>query len=310
MSLIVFDNVVKQINNQITLNKFNLKINKNDRIGIKLTHEESSVLFDLIMKTVKPTSGNIQVHSDPMIVRSDDGFYDELTVKGYLNFFSRISGNTIDIVSESNNFFLSDILNKKIKTLSIDEKERLNLFRIFLFSPELVFVESPLHNLTSTGIELYLKSVKYLRSVGTTIVFTSFYTEELSLLSSDIYHYVNDTLEEINFNDDFKISSRSQDGIIYFKPKEIDFIESINGTSNLRVNSEYYPTNLTMDQLETKLVDFVFFRCHRSYLVNLQRISKLVSYSKNSYSLVLKGDDSEIIPLSRTKLDRLKKLMK
>lgn len=47
----------------------------------------------------------------------------------------------------------------------------------------------------------------------------------------------------------------------------------------------------------------------RSYLVNLQRVSELVSYSKNSYTLILKGNSHIKLPLSRTRLEEMKELM-
>lgn len=64
-----------------------------------------------------------------------------------------------------------------------------------------------------------------------------------------------------------------------------------------------------MTELEARLIKFGFFRCHRSYLVNLQRVRELVSYSRNSFTLVLADEIKTKLPLSRTRLEELKLLL-
>lgn len=88
---------------------------------------------------------------------------------------------------------------------------------------------------------------------------------------------------------------------------EIDFIESVNGVSQLNVSGEQFTSSQTMSELEQQLTTLGFFRCHRSYLVNLQQIAELISYSRNSYTLILKNKSKLL--LSRGKLTDLKALI-
>ena len=44
---------------------------------------------------------------------------------------------------------------------------------------------------------------------------------------------------------------------------------------------------LTLSELEVRLTGFGFFRCHRSYLVNLQRVREVITWTRNSFSLIL-----------------------
>ncbi|WP_245612022.1 LytTR family transcriptional regulator DNA-binding domain-containing protein [endosymbiont 'TC1' of Trimyema compressum] len=44
-------------------------------------------------------------------------------------------------------------------------------------------------------------------------------------------------------------------------------------------------------------------------MVNLQIIRELISYSKNNYTLVLGNNIQSKVPLSRTRLDELRKLL-
>lgn len=107
----------------------------------------------------------------------------------------------------------------------------------------------------------------------------------------------------------YKVACKSADKTVFFSPEEIDFIESINGVSNIRIGDEYFPATATMSELTDKLSKFGFFRCHRSYLVNLQRVAELISYSKNSYTLILKGPTQTKLPLSRSRVVELQQLL-
>lgn len=76
------------------------------------------------------------------------------------------------------------------------------------------------------------------------------------------------------------------------------FIESrgnhcIAYTSNRSVKTEY-----TIDQLEKKLCDLTFFKCHDSFIINIKKISKL---SKSSIVI-----NSKVIPIDEKKFKPLK----
>ncbi|MQS45062.1 LytTR family transcriptional regulator DNA-binding domain-containing protein [Companilactobacillus mishanensis] len=329
MSLVSLEKVMKQDGGQVILKNIDLEVASGSKIGIKMTHKESLVLFKLITGKMVPTSGHIVADNTNTILSEiiEDGLYDSLTVKAYLKFFQTIVGKTDDLDKLKTHFSLEDFWKTKIKHLTANQRERINLFRMFMFSPKLILIESPLRNLTNDGIELYLKALDYVRSNGITVLCTSYYTEELIILSDTVYRYnqnvgleKTDLKQNVDVSDDdseasfmpkrvFKVACNIADKTVFFSPDEIDFIESVNGVSNIRIGNEYFPSALTMNDLEEKLNHFGFYRCHRSYLVNLQRISELISYSRNSYTLILKGKSKEKLPLSRTRLDELRKLI-
>lgn len=330
MALITLENVLKQDGNRTVLKNINLTIKNSSQIGIKMSGEESSVFFELISGKQYPSSGHINRSTDSLLVESkDDGLYDDLTVQGYLKFFKNIADFRDPLEEYIATFSLSDVWKTKIKKLTKDQRKRVSLYRMFLFTPEVVLIEDPFNDLTDEGIELYLKSLEQLRTNNIATLFTSNYTEDLLLLSNEVYRYhrltglektdlaeetdgdtrKNDESESNQPKNVFKVTCKLEDKTIFFSPDEIDFIESINSVSNIRIDDEYFPTDLTMNELENKLSKFGFFRCHRSYLVNLQRVSELISYSKNSYTLILKGNPSAKLPLSRNRLEEMKQLI-
>ncbi|TVX89849.1 ATP-binding cassette domain-containing protein [Paenibacillus agilis] len=106
-----------------------------------------------------------------------------------------------------------------------------------------------------------------------------------------------------------KIPARIQDKIILIDPVDINYVESQDGMSHLHVQSDVYPSSMTLQQLEEKLRVYGFFRCHRSYIVNIQRIREVIIWSRNSYSLILDDDKKSKVPLSKNKYEEMKNVM-
>jgi two-component system LytT family response regulator/two-component system response regulator LytT len=72
------------------------------------------------------------------------------------------------------------------------------------------------------------------------------------------------------------------------------------GTSNYR----------TLDELQARLDPDVFWRVHRSHLVNINKIKEIVPWFSRNYILRMKDDKSTEIPVSRTQTRRLREYLK
>jgi ABC-2 type transport system ATP-binding protein len=107
-----------------------------------------------------------------------------------------------------------------------------------------------------------------------------------------------------------KIPAKIEERILLFDPVEIDYIESESGVSSLNVRGEKFPCMLSLTELEGRLECFGFFRCHRSYIVNLQKVREVVTWTRNSYSLTLSDKIKSSIPLSKGKFPELKEILK
>ncbi len=97
----------------------------------------------------------------------------------------------------------------------------------------------------------------------------------------------------------FKVPARKDDRIVLFDPAEILYATSRDGKTYLRTVAEEAMTNLTLQELETRLVPRGFFKAHRAYLVNLQHIRAVIQFTRNSYSLQLDDTEATLIPLSK-----------
>jgi DNA-binding LytR/AlgR family response regulator len=63
-----------------------------------------------------------------------------------------------------------------------------------------------------------------------------------------------------------------------------------------------------MNYWEERLAELNFFRCHKSYLVNFDKIEKILPMFNNTYLLKIAGYPAEI-PVSRSKAKELSQIL-
>lgn len=74
----------------------------------------------------------------------------------------------------------------------------------------------------------------------------------------------------------------------------------VSGTSNYR----------TLDELQARLDSSVFWRVHRSHLVNINKIKEIVPWFSRNYILRMKDAKATEIPVSRSQTKRLREYLK
>ena len=78
------------------------------------------------------------------------------------------------------------------------------------------------------------------------------------------------------------------------------FTRESEGTSNYR----------TLEELQASLDSEIFWRAHRSYLVNINHIKEVVPWFKSSYVLKMDDRKQSEVPVSRAQTKRLRELLK
>jgi two-component system response regulator LytT len=66
----------------------------------------------------------------------------------------------------------------------------------------------------------------------------------------------------------------------------------------------------TLDELHERLDSTIFWRVHRSHLVNINKIKEIVPWFSRNYILRMKDEKSTEIPVSRTQTRRLREYLK
>lgn len=237
----------------------------------------------------------------------DDGSYEQLTVNTYLKMFAKLSAASAKILTEiEKKYSVSEIRKKKIKQLNNTQKRLVSLARMDLQAKEICLLSEPFQGIDKAGLQNILIGVENLAHKAKIIVFSA-YLDELHNLNIPVYSYdsENQKLGLVTKTEPkLLIKIDGNDKSVCLATNEIEYIESIAGKVWI-VGKETYKSNLTLREVEDKLP--YFYRCHRSYLVNLARIKALVTYGKNSYGLVLENNTE--IPVSRTKIKELKELL-
>jgi two-component system LytT family response regulator/two-component system response regulator LytT len=75
---------------------------------------------------------------------------------------------------------------------------------------------------------------------------------------------------------------------------------SLSGTSNYR----------TLDELQARLDPGVFWRVHRSHLVNINKIKEIVPWFSRNFLLRMKDAKGTEIPVSRAQTKRLREYLR
>lgn len=325
------NNVIKDID---------INIDKGSSISIECSNDVSSLLINLILGRTTPAKGEIYLEDirnfnyfkknigQVGVVLRDDTFYYRMTIGEYMKFFCELLDSKLNYKDVMLKLALLDVANKKIKNLTYSEKRRLSFAREILKQPKLLIFQEPILNMDRDGAKIIIENIENLRTNGTAVLITSVAFKDTLMLSEKAYRLNEDGIIELDNNveeskDNIeeeknikpvykveKIPAKVDERILLFDPKEIDYIESQEGVSNLNIRGDKFPCSISLADLEERLKYFGFFRCHRSYLVNLQRVREVITWTRNSYSLSLDDKAKSSIPLSKRRLDELKDILK
>lgn len=256
----------------------------------------------------------------------ENALYERLKVIEYFHFcqglFNALSQSKEELL---NLLALTEQKNTSISKLKNSEKQRLKLLHTYLSPAPIQVIEEPLQNLDEFSKQSVLLLLAALQKQGKTVFLLSNNLEDLLISSSEIYRLDTQGLRTLDVKEDEvevspspidrapirldKIPTKKNDKIILFNPPEIDYIESVEGVVSVFVAGEGFPCTLSLNDLEQKLTPFGFFRSHRSYIVNLQKVREIITWTRNSYSLALNSAEKTVVPLSKNKLADLKEIL-
>lgn len=250
-----------------------------------------------------------------------DGLYERLTVLDHIQFYKQLYGSSASIHHILDQAMLQQVSKQKVGQLTDSEKRRVHFSRIFLQDVPLFILEEPDIHIDMETKQIYIQLLHTLAQANKHVLILTSNLEH-AISSTDMVYELNQQgckkvhilseehnesskKEEQPFQFD-KIPTKVDDKILLFDPYNIDYIESVEGQAFLYVNGEKFPTIFTLQQLEKRLQPFGFFRCHRSYIVNLQKVKEVITWTRNSFNLILEDQHETSIPLSKSKMSELK----
>ena len=138
--------------------------------------EEGSITFDGIdIRKAKVSIGYLP---------EERGLYVNAVVKDQLLYFAMLNGMDkkvafTEIKKLLEEFKIPGYLNKKVKTLSKGNKQKIQLISAILHKPQIVILDEPFSGLDPVNIELFKSTVLDLKKSGATILFSSHRMEDV-----------------------------------------------------------------------------------------------------------------------------------
>ncbi|WP_256992855.1 LytTR family transcriptional regulator DNA-binding domain-containing protein [Paenibacillus sp. SSG-1] len=259
------------------------------------------------------------------LFRAGQNEYIRLTVEELITFLIKVTERNERVVPLMDYFAIKAERKVKIKDLSSSKRMYVTLLRVFFAHQPTLVLEEPYFYLEEEDRRQFKRILDDLAKEKQILMLTS--NLEDAIISCDAIYRLDefgfhplDIRESEEDNQKVqkqdvasitlqKISTKRNDKVILFDPPEVDYIESMDGMILVHVGGENYVCALTLTELEQRLLNFGFFRCHRSYIVNLQKVREIITWTKNSYSLRLNTGKDAVVPLSRSKLHELKSLL-
>lgn len=106
-----------------------------------------------------------------------------------------------------------------------------------------------------------------------------------------------------------RIPAEKEGKICLLDPEEIYVILVKNKITYIQTQQYEYISNQPLQNLEEKLAESHFFRCHRNFLVNLKKVKEIIPWFHGTYLLVVYAQDKMEIPVSKYRVKEFKTLM-
>ncbi len=335
-----FINAEKRIHDTLVFPSFDLTVNLGQVAALYSSVNVREQMIHLLLGKTALSQGEIRFGPAPLKQASRDiGFlflngplYERLSVEEMLKFIKGLYESNQNIDQALKAVHLDQKRKLKIHKLSYSESKRVQFACLLLQNPAIYILEEPDQNLDLESKQIFLSLLHELRQSGKAILILTGNMESAVTAADKVYkldenglspiqvesgdpnsleeqleeEHQTDMIQPVQFK---KIPTKIKDKIVLFNPPEIDYIESSEGQSFIHIKGEAFPSDFTLQELESRLLPFGFFRCHRSYIVNLQKVREVITWTRNSYSLVLEDANKSTIPLSKSKMTVLKEML-
>jgi ABC-2 type transport system ATP-binding protein len=282
-----------------------------------LTGKASPEQGQVRIARLDPRQDQIGFSQHTGVLYLEDGLYKNQTVEENLLFECRLrnlpKSHALEVLGWVG---LSDQLRTRLNQLKPSLQRRLAFSRAILHNPSELLLYEPFVRCDEASIEIISQLLHQIAPLSTAVLVFSSGSMHLTNLCEKIFtlqqgHLVES--EKLASPDQggqpFKIPVKLEDRVALLNPGDILYAEAAGDTAHIQTLTERLPTRYTLSELETRLKRSGFFRAHRAYLVNLQHVSEVIPFTRNSFSLRLDDPGGTILPLSKSAASELKALL-
>ncbi|AIQ49661.1 antibiotic ABC transporter ATP-binding protein [Paenibacillus sp. FSL R7-0273] len=200
MALAVLRDVVKRYDQKLTVDHVNFRIEEGEIFGLLGPNGAGkSTTISMICGLLKCDSGEIMIDGLSVkeqtlevkkrigLVPQDLALYGNLSAAENVRFFGKLYGLRGNLLKERTEEALaftglSDRAREKPATFSGGMKRRLNIACAIMHRPKLIIMDEPTVGIDPQSRNHILESVKTLNKLGSTIIYTSHYMEEVAAI--------------------------------------------------------------------------------------------------------------------------------
>lgn len=204
MSIIEINDLIKRYDRDIAVDNINLNIEEGEIFGLLGPNGAGkSTTISMLCGLIKPTGGEIIIDGDTIDSRKVDykrkiglvpqeiALYENLSAEENITFFGKLAGlrGTLlqERVTEALEFVgLEDKRKAVPKGFSGGMKRRLNIACAIMHHPKIIIMDEPTVGIDPQSRNHILDTVRKLNSMGSTVIYTSHYMEEVEELCSRI----------------------------------------------------------------------------------------------------------------------------
>ena len=287
-------------------------------------------LLELLTGHLQPSMGEVRIAGlDPFdnqdrlsrslgVLFADDGLYARMSARENLLFHCRLYGlppaRTAEVLAQVG---LGDHAGMRVDRLGSGMQRRLALGRSLLHHPMVLLLVEPFARCDQVSIEIIATIIRQLAAGERAVLLLGSEAAPFEALCDQVYHLEGGRVGRAYRPGDepappsapFKIPVRLEGKVALVNPVDILYADVSDGRAYLHTSGDRLPTQFTLIELEERLARSGFFRAHRAYLVNLQHVTEVIPYTRDSFSLRLDDPARTEIPLSKTAAAELRELL-
>ncbi|KAA3664126.1 MAG: ATP-binding cassette domain-containing protein [Chloroflexi bacterium] len=296
-----------------------------------LTGPHKQAFLDLLTGKSQPTAGSVSLagHNPVLqphhfaqkvgILPTQNGLYMRLTVRQNLKLYAELYGLPATAVENVLvRVGLTDRMHTRVDVLSPGLARRLALGRALLHQPDVLLLVDPFLECDETAVTWIIRLVTEIAAKGKAVLVIAHESADIVRLSHQIVIMEKGKPVQWYAADErrpqeqtlFRIPAKLEGKVALINPVHILYAMAEDGQTLLVTENGRIPTHLTLSDVEKRLARSGFFRTHRSFLVNLQYLKEIISYTRNSFTLILEnGSDTIEVPLSKGAAKELRDLL-
>lgn len=307
---LIFNQFNKISGNKTLLPTIELTIGGKEIIAIQSETEYMRTFIDLLEYQSTYTSKRIHMDKNALtgpeqvfIYRHEMGLYKRLIPEQTIRFWCELHQTNIETNRLLDISELDHVRSTNNRRLTFSEVRRLHFARSLIQKTSIYVFEDPTYKLDLQSKQIFNRILDEITESGGIVIILTSSLEEGIRLGTKVYRITDRGIQEVEIDDENeendepddedkkenvhqikfeKIAAKYEDKYILFDPLEIDYVETRERQTILHINDEEFISTISLKELTDKLLPYGFYRCHRSYLVNLQRVREVIVWSKNS----------------------------